>query len=107
MPVLPRHLLFGRQVCCYYTNGACTDDELEMVAEPGIAPESADLQSAALTDSAIQREKKVVPPHGFAPRSSAYRAGALLLSYRGNEEKWSPETVMLRCLPDVSRLLSF
>lgn len=103
MPVLPRHLLFGRQVCCYYTNGAWIN---EMVAEPGIAPESADLQSAALTDSAIQRERKVVPPHGIAPRSSAYRAGALLLSYRGNE-KWSPETVTLRCLPDVSRLLSF
>lgn len=33
----------------------------EMVAEPGIAPESADLQSAALTDSAIQRGKESGP----------------------------------------------
>ena len=56
MPVLPRHSQLGRMTCCYYTNGACDDDELEMVAEPGVAPGFADFQSAALTDSAIQRE---------------------------------------------------
>jgi hypothetical protein len=52
MPVLPRHSQLGRMTCCYYTNDAWIN---EMVAEPGIAPESADFQSAALTDSAIQR----------------------------------------------------
>lgn len=52
--------------------------------------------------------KRMVPQRGFAPRSSAYRAGALLLSYRGIEMmKWSPDEVTLLGLPDVSRLLSF
>jgi hypothetical protein len=83
MPVLPRRYQLGRMTCCCYTNGAC---ENEMAAEPGVAPESADLQSAALTNSAIQRGKEMVPLHGIAPRSSAYRAGALLLSYRGSKK---------------------
>ena len=52
----------------------------EMVAGPGIAPGSSAFQTAALTDSAIQR---MVPPRGCAPWSAAYRAAALLLSYRG------------------------
>ena len=48
----------------------------------------------------------VVPPRGSAPRSPAYQAGALLLSYGGIEE-WSPDEVTLLGLPDVSRSLSF
>ena len=48
----------------------------------------------------------VVPPGGIAPRSLAYRARALLLSYGGIEE-WSPDEVTLLGLPDVSRSLSF
>jgi hypothetical protein len=48
----------------------------------------------------------MVPPRGFAPRSAAYRAAALLLSYRGMK-KWSPEEVTLPCLPDVGRRLCF
>ncbi len=48
----------------------------------------------------------VVPPRGTAPRSLAYRARALLLSYGGSKE-WSPDEVTLLGLPDVSRSLSF
>ncbi len=32
----------------------------------------------------------MVPPRGIAPRSSAYRAGALLLSYGGMNRKMAP-----------------
>lgn len=79
MPVLPRHLLFGRQVCCYYTNGAYE----KLAAGPGIAPGWSALQADALLPLPSSVEMKMVPTHGIAPRSSAYRAGALLLSYRG------------------------
>ena len=48
----------------------------------------------------------MVPPRGIAPRSLAYRARALLLSY-GGIGKWSPDEVTLLGLPDVSRSFSF
>ena len=48
----------------------------------------------------------MVPPRGIAPRSLAYRARALLLSY-GGIGKWSPDVVMLHSLPDVGRLFCF
>lgn len=44
----------------------------------------------------------VVPPRGIAPRSSAYRAGALLLSY-GGLGKWSRAPVLPRVPPRSKR----
>ena len=44
----------------------------------------------------------VVPPRGFAPRSSAYRADALLLSY-GGLGKWSRAPVPPRASPRPKR----
>jgi hypothetical protein len=74
----------------------------EMVAVSGIAPDSPRLQRGA---DLSQLHSLVVPPHGIAPRSPAYRAGALLLSYGGNLKKGSPDEVTLPGPPDVSRLL--
>jgi len=44
----------------------------------------------------------MVPPRGIAPRSSAYRADALLLSY-GGFEKWSRTPVLPRVPPRSKR----
>lgn len=45
----------------------------------------------------------MVPPHGFAPRFSAYRADALLLSYGGCESGWR---VSRQTVGEAFRLLS-
>lgn len=45
--------------------------------------------------TALTSPGKVVPPRGIAPRSSAYRAGALLLSYGG----WLKNGRAPRCCP--------
>ena len=88
-----------------------------MVAVSGSAPDSSRLQRDAdlsqlhsrgsqawtrtkttrLTDghAALTLRGKVVPPRGIAPRSSAYRAGALLLSYGG----WLESGRAPRCCP--------
>ena len=78
MPVLPRRSLFGRQACCCCTNDA------KLVAASGIAPDSPRFRRGA---DLSQLHSQVVPPRGSAPRSSAYRAGALLLSYGGMSEE--------------------
>lgn len=44
MPVLPRRFIFGRDMCCSYTNGA---NEWKMVAASGSAPDSPRLQRGA------------------------------------------------------------
>ena len=75
----------------------------KVVAAFGIAPNSPRLQRGA---NLSQLRSQVVPPRGIAPRSLAYRARALLLSYGGIEE-WSPDEVTLLGLPDVSRPFSF
>gem|GEM_PF-2521599 len=85
-----------------YINGALW----KMAAVSGIAPDSSRFQRDAnlsqlhslgspawtrttttrLTDghaALTSQGNEMVPPRGFAPRSSAYRAGALLLSYEG------------------------
>lgn len=50
----------------------------------------------------------MVPPRGIAPRSSGYRADALLLSYGGEKKaNWSLDVVMLHGLSDVSRMFCF
>ena len=58
--------------------------ECEVVPEVGIAPTSPRLQRGAnltqLLGGACARRSMVVP-RGSAPRSAAYRAAALLLSY--------------------------
>lgn len=54
----------------------------EVVAGVGSAPTSADFQPAAHL-SEPSSVWKMVPRRGVAPRSPAYRAGALLLSYGG------------------------
>ena len=64
-----------RRACCY-TNDA------KVVAAFGIAPNSPRLQRGA---NLSQLSSQVVPPRGIAPRSLAYRARALLLSYGGVE----------------------
>ena len=56
-----------------------------MAAAVGIAPTSPRLQRGA--NLSQLHSQKLVPLRGFAPRSSAYRAGALLLSYGGMSEK--------------------
>lgn len=76
MPVLPRRDEFGRLACCCYINAA------KLVAGVGIAPTSADFQPAAHL-SEPSSVWNLVPRRGVAPRSPAYRAGALLLSYGG------------------------
>ena len=54
----------------YYTSGAGSIDDCRLMIGRGT----------------------MVPPRGFAPRSSAYRADALLLSYGGfNGAKWLPD----------------
>ena len=53
---------------------------LKTVAASGIAPDSPRLQRGA---NLSQLRSQVVPPRGIAPRSLAYRARALLLSYGG------------------------
>jgi hypothetical protein len=73
-----------------------------MVAAFGIAPNSPRLQRGA---NLSQLHSLVVLPRGNAPRSLAYRARALLLSYGGM--KWSPDEVMLLGLPGVGRPFSF
>ncbi len=55
----------------------------EMVAGVGSAPTSADFQPAAHLSEPSSDIYKMVPRRGDAPRSLAYRASALLLSYRG------------------------
>ena len=99
MPVLPRRLRVWKtaRARCY------TNDALKVVAASGIAPDSPRLQRGA---NLSQLHSRMVPPRGIAPRSPAYRASALLLSYGGIEE-WSPDEVTLLGLPDVSRPLSF
>jgi len=59
----------------------------EMVAVSGIAPDSPRLQRGA---DLSQLHSLVVPPRGIAPRSPAYRAGALLLSYGGIYKRGRP-----------------
>lgn len=58
-----------------------------MAAGAGIAPASAELQSAAhLSEPSgdfVEPGEIMVPLRGDAPRSSGYQPGALLLSYRG------------------------
>ena len=100
MPDLPRRPLLGRQACCCYTNDA---HEMKWRLCPVVRRTLLVFSEALICLSYTA----VVPLHGFAPWSAAYRAAALLLSYRGRFEKWLPETVTLRRLPDVSRLLSF
>lgn len=55
----------------------------EMVAGVGSAPTSADFRSAAHLSEPSSDKIEMVPQRGDAPRSLAYRASALLLSYRG------------------------
>ena len=55
----------------------------EMVAGVGSTPTSADFQPAAHLSEPSSEKIEVVPRRGDAPRSPAYRAGALLLSYGG------------------------
>ncbi len=45
----------------------------------------------------------MVPPRGIAPRSSTYRADALLLSYGGWLENWSRAPVLPRVSPRPKR----
>lgn len=88
----------------------------EVVAGVGSAPTSADFQPAAhLSEpSSVWR---LVPRRGVAPRSPAYRAGALLLSYGGMKSGGAPENRTLDAalwrsgfrdrsssMPDVLRL---
>ena len=98
MPVLPRRALFGRQ-----TDMLLLHQCRKMVAASGIAPDSPRLQQGANLSqlhrrvgpsartawrvSASEYAKRIwqVALSGNPPRSSAYRAGALLLSYGGIE----------------------
>jgi len=81
MPVLPRRALFGRQTCCYYINAAkwwlCPVSRRTLL-----------VFSEALI--CLSYTAVVVPPRGIAPRSPAYRAGALLLSYGGIYKRGRP-----------------
>ena len=69
-----------------------------MVPEVGIAPTSPPLQGGA---NLPQLLGEMVVQRGNAPRSSAYQADALLLSYR--TEKWLER----RPLEDTPRELNF
>ena len=69
-----------------------------MVPEVGIAPTSPPLQGGA---NLPQLLGEMVVPRGNAPRSSAYQADALLLSYR--TEEWLEG----RHLEDTPRDLNF
>ena len=82
----------------YYTNDAFQKWWLRPVSRWSLLVFSEALISLSYT--------AMVPPRGVAPRSLAYRARALLLSYGGIKE-WSPDEVTLLGLPDVSRPLSF
>jgi hypothetical protein len=72
---------------------------MKVVAAFGIAPNSPRLQRGA---NLSQLRSQMVPPRGIAPRSLAYRARALLLSYGGMN--WSRDVVTLRGLPGVGRM---
>src|SRR5207247_10472071 len=63
----------------------------------GIAPTPPGLQPSVQTNYTIQW---LVVPRGNAPRSSAYQAGALLLSYRTGKriERRSGERLSMVCL---------
>jgi hypothetical protein len=67
----------------------------KMVAGVGSAPTSADFQPAAHL-SEPSSVWKVVPRRGDAPRSPAYRAGALLLSYGGMGSVVQPSRLWLQ-----------
>ena len=78
----------------------CYINDVEMVAEFGIAPNSSPLQGDANLSQLFSLWGKMVPPRGNAPRSIDYQSMALLLSYRGEK---SPVKVTLPRVSDVSR----
>ena len=82
MPVTLRRDLFDRQAGCYYINGALIPGKM---AGFGIAPNSRRLQRRAnlsqLSSLGWEGRREIVLD-GNAPSSFAYRAKALLLSYR-------------------------
>ena len=74
MPVTLRLRRFDRPSCCYYNNGALAADR---ESHPALA-----LFRRVL--SCVSYTAIMVLPAGNAPASSAYQAGALLLSYGSN-----------------------